>query len=168
MIADIGLEHPERLAETGARLQKEELERGAADRGWILSLVAVLFAIHISRMGFDKSALGILSPLVAVMGDVAVALALTYFVIIPLRLFVRRTTRQVERGAWERLLGAPAPTGMRAWPARVRPLVARVAHAVRHPSPLGALFTAVRVRPRPADWAAAHRRSSSRQSPSGV
>ena len=116
VIADIGLPDPDRLADTGARLQKEELERGGADRGWILSLVTVLFAIHVSRMGFDRSALGIMSPLIAVMGDVAVALALTYFVIVPFRLFVRRVTRGVERTAWERLFHAPARTGIKAWP----------------------------------------------------
>jgi 3',5'-cyclic AMP phosphodiesterase CpdA len=118
VIDDIGLRDPERLAETGARLQREELERGAADRGWIVSLLAVLFAVHVSRMGFDKSALGILSPLVAVIGDVGVALALAYFVMIPIRLFVRRMTRRLERGAWEYLFDAPARTGLAAWPAR--------------------------------------------------
>ena len=118
VIADIGLAHPDRLATTAARLRTEELQRGRADRDWMLALVAVLFAIHVSRMGFDRSALGILSPLIAVMGDVAVALALTYFVIVPLRLFMRRATRGVERRAWERLLRAPARTGLRAWPAR--------------------------------------------------
>jgi 3',5'-cyclic AMP phosphodiesterase CpdA len=113
VVADIGLAQPERLAETGARLQAEERERVGADRGWIVTLVAVLFAIHVSRMGFDKSALGILSPLVAVAGDIAVALALTYFVIVPSRLFTRRTTRLLERAAWERVLGGSA----QAWPA---------------------------------------------------
>jgi hypothetical protein len=104
VIADIGLERPERLAETGARLQTQERERVTADRGWIAALIAVLFTIHVSRMGFDRSALGILSPLVAVAGDVAVALALTYFVIVPSRLFTRRVTRGLERAAWERVL----------------------------------------------------------------
>jgi 3',5'-cyclic AMP phosphodiesterase CpdA len=118
VIADIGLDRPERLAETGAHLQAREDERVSADRGWILALVAVLFAIHVSRMGFDKSALGILSPMVAVTGDIVVALALTYFVIVPLRLFVRRTTRWIERAAWERLLDAPERTGAASWPAR--------------------------------------------------
>ena len=69
-------------------------------------------------MGFDKSALGILSPLVAVMGDIVVALALTYFVIVPVRLFMRRTTRRIERAAWQRMLDAPARTGLAAWPSR--------------------------------------------------
>ena len=158
VIADIGLPDPDRLADTGARLQKEELERGGADRGWILSLVTVLFAIHVSRMGFDRSALGIMSPLIAVMGDVAVALALTYFVIVPFRLFVRRVTRGVERTAWERLFHAPARTGIKAWPGIALRwwLESRLRFAIR----LRAARYSLRigVRPRPADRAAAHRR----------
>jgi 3',5'-cyclic AMP phosphodiesterase CpdA len=116
VIADIGLDRPERLADTGTRLETEEQNRVAADRGWIAVLLAVLFAIHVSRMGFDRSMLGILSPAVAVAGDVAVALALTYFVIVPFRLFFRRLTRRAERAAWERLLDAPQRTGPAAWP----------------------------------------------------
>jgi len=119
VIADIGLDRPERLAETGARLQEAEERRVSADRTWIAALLCVLFAIHVSRMGFDKSALGILSPLVAVIGDVVVALALTYFIIVPLRLFARRTTRHVERAAWNRVLDAPPRHGLAAWPSRV-------------------------------------------------
>src|SRR5262249_15977386 len=47
VIADIGLDRPERLAETGARLEAGERERIPADRGWIAALVLVLFAIHV-------------------------------------------------------------------------------------------------------------------------
>ncbi len=115
VIADIGLDRPERLSETGARLETEEQHRGVADRGWIVALVAVLFAIHVSRMGLDQSALGILSPLVAVAGDISVALALTYFIIVPLRLFMRGMTRSIERLAWARVLDAPPGTGIAAW-----------------------------------------------------
>src|SRR4030095_13177338 len=112
----IGLDRSDLLSETGARLETGERDRIAADRGWIASLLAVLFAIHVSRMGFDQSALGILSPLVAVAGDITVALALTYFVIVPLRLFIRKTTRSIERVAWRRVLDAPPRTGVAAWP----------------------------------------------------
>ena len=117
VVADIGLDRPE-IAETGARIQAEEQNRVSADRGWIAALLAVLFAIHVSRMGFDRSALGILSPLVAVIGDICVALALAYFVMVPFRLFTRRATRGLERIAWERVLEAPAHTGPAAWPPR--------------------------------------------------
>jgi 3',5'-cyclic AMP phosphodiesterase CpdA len=116
VIGDIGLDRPE-LAETAARLQAAEDNRASADRGWIAALLAVLFAIHVSRMGFDRSALGILSPLVAVMGDIAVALALAYFVIVPVRLVTRRVTRFIERAAWRRVLDSPA-TGLAAWTRR--------------------------------------------------
>src|SRR5262245_22536331 len=118
VVADIGLEPSAVLSETGARLEKGERDRIEADRGWIAALIAVLFAIHVSRMGFDQSALGILSPLVAVAGDITVALALTYFVIVPLRLFIRRTTRAIERVAWRRVIDAPPRTGVAAWPLR--------------------------------------------------
>jgi hypothetical protein len=118
VIADIGLEHPERLAAVGERIQNEEIDRAAADRDWILALVMVLFAIHVSRMGLDRSALGVLSPVVAVLGDIAVALALTFFVIVPMRLFARRTTRGVERRAWTYVLDAAEETGPAAWPSR--------------------------------------------------
>ncbi len=118
VIADIGIERPERLTETGARLQSNEESRVAADRGWIAALLAVLFTIHVSRMGLDKSALGVLSPLVAVIGDVVVALGLAYFIIVPLRLLGRRLTRRLERGAWERVLDAPPRTGLAAWAER--------------------------------------------------
>jgi hypothetical protein len=103
------------LTETGARLQSNEESRAAADRGWIAALLAVLFTIHVSRMGLDKSALGVLSPLVAMIGDVFVALGLAYFVIVPLRLLGRRLTRRLERRAWERMLDAPPRTGLTAW-----------------------------------------------------
>ena len=117
VVADIGLDRPE-IANTAARLQAAEQDRGSADRGWIAALIAVLFAIHVSRMGFDRSALGILSPLVAVVGDICVALALTYFVILPLRLFTRRSTRRVERIGWQYVLAAPERTGIGSWPSR--------------------------------------------------
>jgi hypothetical protein len=116
VVADIGIDGGEQLAETAARLDATEKDRVSADRGWIVALLAVLFAIHVSRMGFDRSALGILSPLVAVVGDIAVALALAYFVIVPLRLFLRRATRGLERVAWRGVLAAPPRAGIAAWP----------------------------------------------------
>ncbi len=115
VIADIGLDRPDRLAETGARLQNEEIVRVPSDHGWIAAFIAVLFAIHVNRMGFDRSALGILSPLLAVAGDLVVALGLTWFLLVPIRLFVRRVTRPVERRAWQIVLDAPARTRLASW-----------------------------------------------------
>ena len=109
-VDDIGLDDPE-LDEIASRLNESETARVSADRGWIAVVLAVLMAIHVSRMGFDKSALGILSPLVAVIGDVVVALALAYLVLVPSRLFIRRITKPLERRAWQRVLhDEPQPT----------------------------------------------------------
>lgn len=132
VVADIGLDRPE-ITATAERLQADELLRQPTDRAWIASFILVLFAIHVSRMGFDKSALGILSPLVAVAGDIVVALALTYFVIVPIRLFVRRSTRRLERAAWLRVLDAPPRHGIAAWPSRLlrRGLESRMRFAIR-------------------------------------
>jgi hypothetical protein len=119
VIADIGLSRPE-LAETAVRMKDEEQRRAPVDLGWIAVLVAILLAIHVSRMGFDKSALGIVSPIVAVAGDIAVALALAYLVLVPSRLMVRRVTRSLERIAWQRVLDRPAaPATLDRWASRV-------------------------------------------------
>ena len=115
VVADIGLDRPDEVAETAARLEAAERARVSVDRGWVAALLTVLFVIHVSRMGFDRSALGILSPLVAVAGDVAVALALTYFVIVPVRLLFRRITRKLERRGWERVHGPSPASKPAAW-----------------------------------------------------
>jgi hypothetical protein len=112
VVADILADTSGQLSETGARLQEEEVARASADRGWVWSLLAVLLAIHISRMGFDKSALAILSPLVAVLGDVVVALILAYLVLVPVRLFFRRITRPLERRAWQYVLDDTSTGGV--------------------------------------------------------
>ena len=104
VVADIGITHPERLTSTVERIQREEANRLSADRQWIGVLLLVLFTIHLSRMGLDRSALGILSPVVAVIGDMVFALGLTYFVIIPFRLALRRATMRQARRGWEWVL----------------------------------------------------------------
>jgi uncharacterized membrane protein HdeD (DUF308 family) len=99
-----------------ARLQEEARARDAArrhiDRYWLGVFIAIFFAIHVGRMDADWTLVGLLSPAVAVAGDVLFALALAYCIITPARLTWRRATRRAERGAWQRLLaridqGAP-------------------------------------------------------------
>jgi 3',5'-cyclic AMP phosphodiesterase CpdA len=115
VLADLFPSQPERLTETRDRLEREERERATADRDWIVALLVVLLTIHVSRMGFDRSALGILSPLVAVLGDIVFAFGLTYAVITPVRLSVRRATRRLERLGWERVLAEPSRRGPGRW-----------------------------------------------------
>ena len=72
----------------------------ATDLLWILTLVAVFFAIHVGRMPTSDSVLGIVSPFVATAGDVLMTLAFATAIILPFRLLWRRLTRPVERLAW--------------------------------------------------------------------
>ena len=55
------------------RIATEESRRAPIDREWVVSLVAVLFAIHLGRTGLDRSFLGIMTPTLAVLGDIVVA-----------------------------------------------------------------------------------------------
>jgi uncharacterized membrane protein HdeD (DUF308 family)/3',5'-cyclic AMP phosphodiesterase CpdA len=60
----------------------------------------VLFAIHISRL--DSSTwLGLISPFVATVGDVLMAIMLGALLVLPVRLVWRRLSRPVERKAWQ-------------------------------------------------------------------
>jgi uncharacterized membrane protein HdeD (DUF308 family) len=111
-VARVANEHPdERLglpphAEFG-RLRAAAVERELAalpiDAFWIIVLVVVFFAIHAGRLQADWTWLGLISPLVAVSGDVLSAL-LVAVLLLPGWLSWRRLTRPIERRAWERRL----------------------------------------------------------------
>jgi hypothetical protein len=110
---DLGLADSPALADLARRLAAEEQGRAGIDRGWIAAFVITLFGIHLGRMGLDRSMLGILSPLVAVVGDLALALLIAFGVVIPARLLGRRTTRGFERRAWSWCLDARGPRWIR-------------------------------------------------------
>ena len=73
------------------------------DTFWIIVMILVFFAIHAGRLQADWTWLGLISPLVAVIGDVLSAL-LVAVLLLPLWLSLRRLTRPIERRAWERRL----------------------------------------------------------------
>jgi uncharacterized membrane protein HdeD (DUF308 family)/3',5'-cyclic AMP phosphodiesterase CpdA len=99
-IQDLGLGDDPRLIALGEQIQAEENARWRVDTGWIAGFVATLFAIHLARMGLDRTFLGILSPAVAVLGDLLIGLVAAFGVIIPLRLVWRKSTRGLERDVW--------------------------------------------------------------------
>src|SRR5262249_3749290 len=74
------------------------------DVAWCLTFVVVFFAIHIGRMHVEWNLVGMVSPLLAVLGDVGTALLLAFGIILPLRLAWRKPSRPVERRGWRRLL----------------------------------------------------------------
>lgn len=97
------------------RWNAEEGWRARADWGWVLGFVATLFAIHLGRMGFDRTATGILSPAIAVLGDLAVSLLLGFALVIPAGVGLRWLTRRLAQGLWNWTLQVPYQnrTGLR-------------------------------------------------------
>jgi uncharacterized membrane protein HdeD (DUF308 family) len=65
VVAELGLPDDPRIREMTSALETSEAARAPVDRGWIASFVATLFAIHIGRMGFDGTLLGLVAPALA-------------------------------------------------------------------------------------------------------
>ena len=107
-VQDLGLGDDPRLVALGEQIQAEENARWHVDHGWIAGFVATLFAIHLARMGLDRTFLGILSPAVAVFGDLWIGLVAAFGIIIPLRLVWRKSTRGLERVVWRWSITEPA------------------------------------------------------------
>ena len=116
VLDDLGLPERPELLELADRIATEESRRAPIDREWVVSLIAVLFAIHLGRTGLDRSFLGIMTPTLAVLGDIVVALIVTYAIFVPLSLLWRKLTRRIERRLWPRAL--EAAHGIRSWPRR--------------------------------------------------
>ncbi len=77
------------------------------NRFWIVVLIVVFFAIHAGRLQSDWTWLGLISPAVAVAGDVLSAL-LVAVLLLPVWLSWRALTRPIERRAWARRLSGQA------------------------------------------------------------
>ena len=107
-VDDLGLGHDPGMIALAQRIQAEESARGRVDRGWIAGFTATLFAIHLARMGLDRTFLGILSPAVAVLGDLLIALVAAFGIMIPIRLAWRKATRGLERVMWRWSITEPA------------------------------------------------------------
>lgn len=103
----IGMGKDAEVLAEGQRMEDEEAARAPIDQRWITSLVLILFAIHLGRMGFDRTALGILSPFIAVVGDLAIALIIAYGILSPLRSLLRRVSAPIERAGWRWVQQAP-------------------------------------------------------------
>lgn len=95
------------MHEVTNRITREELERASIDRGWIIAFLLILFFMHLGRMGFDRSASGILSPTIALVGDVIIALIISFFIIMPMRSSLRGISRPIERRLWNWVLLKP-------------------------------------------------------------
>lgn len=92
VVAGMGITKTPELDALAARLEKEEIQRAPIDARWIGTFILVLFIIHLGRMGLDRSTFGILSPLVAVIGDMFIALFIAFGIIAVFRAIFRKIT----------------------------------------------------------------------------
>ncbi len=99
--AKIGLHGDPYVMAITERIRTEEETSAKFDRRWIIVFVFLLFAIHLGRMGLDRTMLGILSPLVATAGDLVVALIVTYLLLAPLRMLMLKLMRRRAQRLWK-------------------------------------------------------------------
>jgi uncharacterized membrane protein HdeD (DUF308 family) len=108
VLADLNLPENEELQGVANRIHEREVSRDAADRGWIVGFILTLFAIHLGRMGLDRTLLRIMSPAFAVVGDVFIGLLLAFVIVIPIHVFWLRSTRGFDRWGWSWCLARPS------------------------------------------------------------
>jgi uncharacterized membrane protein HdeD (DUF308 family) len=95
--------HPA-IAALNATLNSQYDNRRSNDARWCWVFIIVFFAIHIGRMRVYWDPVGMIDPLIAVAGDVGIALVLAFCVILPVRLGWRKLTRPLERRGWKQAL----------------------------------------------------------------
>ena len=100
IVDSLGLRGNKELEALAAKLGEESERRAPIDASWIATFIMVLFFIHLGRMGFDQSAVGIVSPLIAAIGDIFVALVFAFGIIAPIRNIFKRITGLFIRRAW--------------------------------------------------------------------
>jgi uncharacterized membrane protein HdeD (DUF308 family) len=117
-VSDLGFEDRADLGGITERVEREETARAPIDLGWIIAFLAILFAVHLGRMGTDRTFLGLVSPAVALMGDVVIAWIAAFALLLPAYLVFRKLTRRIEHRAWAWTLAAPT-NHPATWPRRV-------------------------------------------------
>jgi uncharacterized membrane protein HdeD (DUF308 family) len=107
VIAALGIKDNEELETMARKIGKEEESRSHIDRGWIITFLLILFVIHLGRMGLDRSSFGIVSPLIAVIGDMVMALIFAFGIIAPIRTIFRKFTGLFIRSLWKWVYKVP-------------------------------------------------------------
>ncbi len=92
------------FATLNASTRTKESARRSIDAYWCWTFVIVFFAIHAGRMRAYWTPVGMIDPLVAVAGDIGMALLVAFGLILPVSLAWRKLTRPLERRGWQRTL----------------------------------------------------------------
>ncbi|MGH9220699.1 MAG: metallophosphoesterase, partial [Vicinamibacterales bacterium] len=106
----IGFIHREAIADAASR--------APTDLYWSVIFIVVFFAIHVGRLDAEWTWLGMLSPAVATLGDIAAALVLAVVVLYPFSLLWQRMTWPMERTVWRRMLEDTSPVSQQRWSER--------------------------------------------------
>ena len=106
VVNELGLTAEPEAVAMAADVSAAELARAPSDRGWTIAFIATLFAIHVGRMTTDLTFLGLVSPGVAVLGDMLIAVVFGLFVMNPVYLLWRGPTRWIERRVWRSYIRA--------------------------------------------------------------
>jgi uncharacterized membrane protein HdeD (DUF308 family) len=101
VLESIGLKADPYLLKLAEKIKKEEENATSFVRRYILAFVFLLFIIHLGRMGFDQSYLGLLSPFVATIGDIVIALIISYVVVFPIRFALLMVLRKRGQRLWK-------------------------------------------------------------------
>jgi uncharacterized membrane protein HdeD (DUF308 family)/3',5'-cyclic AMP phosphodiesterase CpdA len=101
VVEKVGMKDDPVVRALAEKIKQEEETSATYDRRWIIIFIILLFVIHLGRMGLDRSFLGILSPLVATVGDMVVALIVTYAILAPIRLLFLNLMRHRAQRLWK-------------------------------------------------------------------
>ncbi len=96
----IGLKDNAYVVHLAERIKKEQEVSAVYARSYILAFILLLFFIHLGRMGLDQSFLGLLSPLVATLGDIIIAMVISYAIIFPIRYIFLILLRRRSQRLW--------------------------------------------------------------------
>lgn len=108
VLTSLGLQDFPGLQPLVTEIERQEKFRSAIDRRWIIIFLLILFFIHLGRIGFDRSASGILSPFIALVGDAVMALIIAFLIIIPIRILLYGSTfRLFEKRLWLWVMQVP-------------------------------------------------------------
>jgi len=101
VVESLGLKGNAEMEMLAKKIREEDNQRASVDKSWVITFILILFFIHLGRMGLDQSASGILSPVVAVIGDMVIALIVAFGFVAPLRSVFRKITTLFIRGLWK-------------------------------------------------------------------
>ena len=108
LLRDLGITDDPAVKAAVQRMVDEEQASRPIDLAWIMTFIITLLAIHIGRMESEWTLAGLVAPVVALIGDLFVALVAAFIIIIPLRLVLRKATRGLARRLWAWMTANPS------------------------------------------------------------